>query len=125
MTINDTFLAKEKAEQEQCKQHSVSYAQNLGERVNEALLDPKFIKKVTPLLKEKGAVQFSDVGCLCQGGACSIQQGFTKYCKEAIDFWKQEGVMVKFSICSGLTVQPNVYFNISNCYPKVTLFNND
>ena len=125
MTIKDEFLAKEKAKQEQQKQDRLDYAKNLGEQINQALLDPKFIEKVTPLLKEKGAVQFSDVGCLCQGGYCSKQQGFTKYCQEAIDFWKQEGVMVKFSMGSGLTVKPNVYFSISTWYPKVTLFSND
>lgn len=125
MTIKDKFLAKEKAKEEQREQNRINYVKDLGEKLNKALLDPKFIKKVTPLLEEKGSVQFSDVGCLCQSGECYRQQGFTTYCQEAIAFWKQEGVTVKFSISSGLTVEPYVSFNSSNYYPKVTLFSND
>lgn len=125
MTNKDKFIAKEKTEQEEREKNRIKYIKNLGEAINEALLNPKFIEKVTPLLEEYGSVQFSDVGCLCQGGACSDQQGFTKYCKEAINFWEKEGVIVKFSISSGLTVKPDVYFNISTCYQKVNLFGYD
>ena len=104
MTNKDKFVEKVKIEKEEHEKNSIKYIKKLGETINEALLNPKFIEKVTPLLKEYGSVQFSDVGCLCQGGACSKQQGFKKYCKEAIEFWEKEGVNVKFSIRSGLTV---------------------
>ena len=125
MTNKDKFIAKEKTEQEEREKNNIKYIKNLGEAINEALLNPKFIEKVTPLLEEYGSVQFSDVGCLCQGGACSKQQGFTKYCKEAIDFWEKEGVKVQFSINSGLTVRSDVVFNIYNSCPNVTLYSND
>ena len=71
MTISDKFLEKERFEKEQREQERRDYAKNLGERINKALLDPAFVEKVIPILVERGAVQFSDVGCLGQGGFCS------------------------------------------------------
>lgn len=65
MTNKDKFIAKEKTEQEEREKNRIKYIKNLGEAINEALLNPKFIEKVTPLLEEYGSVQFSDVGCLC------------------------------------------------------------
>ena len=125
MTIQESFLAKEKEEKDRQHQKRVAYARDLGERINKALLDPKFIQKVTPLLKERGAVSFSDVGCLCQGGACSDKQGFTDYCKESIDFWKKEGVRIIFSIDSGLSVKEKDTDLDISYYPKVNLYSND
>lgn len=125
MTIADKFLEKEQFEKEQREQERHDYAKNLGERINKALLDPAFIEKVTPILEERGAVQFSDVGCLCQGGFCSNQKGFTEYCQEAREFWKNEGVNIKFSIKSGLVVaghQADLFFGYN---PKVTLYSNE
>ena len=125
MTIADKFLENKRQEQAQQEQKRREYAKNLGERVNKALLDPAFIQKVTPLLEERGAVQFSDVGCLCQGGFCSNQKGFTAYCQEAVEFWRSEGVKVSFSIKSGLTVdgyRADLFFG---SYPKVTLYSNE
>ena len=125
MTIAGKFLEKEQLKQEQQEQKRRDSARNLGERINRALLDPAFIEKVTPILVERGAVQFSDVGCLCQGGFCSNQKGFTAYCQEAIDFWKNEGVAIQFSIKSGLVVaghHADLFFGYNS---KVTLFSND
>ena len=125
MTIAGKFLEKEQLKQEQQEQKRRDSARNLGERINRALLDPAFIEKVTPILVERGAVQFSDVGCLCQGGFCSNQKGFTAYCQEAIDFWKNEGINIQFSIKSGLVVagcHADIFFGYN---PKVTLFSND
>lgn len=125
MTIAGKFLEKEQLKQEQQEQKRRDSARNLGERINRAFLDPAFIEKVTPILVERGAVQFSDVGCLCQGGFCSNQKGFTAYCQEAIDFWKNEGVAIQFSIKSGLVVaghHADLFFGYN---PKVTLFSND
>ena len=125
MTIADKFLENKRQGQEQQEQKRRDSARNLGERINKALLDPAFIEKVTPILVERGAVQFSDVGCLCQSGFCSDQKGFTAYCQEAIDFWKNEGVSIQFSIKSGLVVaghHADLFFGYN---PKVTLFSND
>ena len=125
MTIADKFLEKEQLKKEQQEQKRRDSARNLGERINNALLDPAFIEKVTPILVEHGAVQFSDVGCLCQGGFCSDQKGFTAHCQEAIDFWKNEGINIQFSIKSGLVVagrHADIFFGYN---PKVTLFSND
>ena len=125
MTIADKFLEKERLEKEQREQEKRNYAKNLGERINKALLDPAFIEKVTPLLVERGAVQFSDVGCLCQGGFCSNQKGFTEYCQEAREFWKNEGVDIQFSIKSGLVVaghHADLFFGYN---PKVALYSNE
>lgn len=125
MTIAGKFLEKEQLKQEQQEQKRRDSARNLGERINRALLDPAFVQKVIPILVERGAVGFSDVGCLCQSGFCSDQKGFTAYCQEAIDFWKNEGVGIQFSIKSGLVVaghHADLFFGYN---PKVTLFSND
>lgn len=124
MTIADKFLEKEKKEKEQQDQIRLNYAKNLGLRLNEALLDIHFIQKVTPLLEQYGAVQFSDVGCLCQEGCCSAKKGFPTYCQEAIDFWNKEGVHVKLGISSGLSVKPNPDF-LFRSYPNVTVYSNN
>lgn len=125
MTIQESFLAKEKEERDRQHQKRIAYARTLGENINKALLEPKFIQKVTPLLKEHGRVSFSDVGCLCQSGVCSDQQGFTDYCKKAIDFWEKEGVYVIFSIESGLSVKRESADLDLSYYPNVKLYSND
>lgn len=124
MTIRDKFLENEKMKRDEEHKERIAYIKSLGERINKALLDPKFIKKVTPILEERGAVEFSDAGCLCQGGACYKQEGFTDYCKEAVNFWAKEGVYVKFGIDSGLVIDKETYFGMGNCYPKVELYGN-
>ena len=123
MTIADKFLEKERIKKEQEEQNRLNYAKNLGEKINKALLNPTFIQKVTPLLEQYGAVQFSDVGCLCQEGCCSAKKGFPSYCQEAIDFWNKEGVHVKLGISSGLSVKPNPDF-LCRSYPTVTVYTN-
>ena len=125
MTIRDKFLENEKMKRDEEHKERIAYIKSLGERINKALLDPKFIKKVTPILEERGAVEFSDAGCLCRGGACSKQIGFTDYCKEAVDFWAKEGVHVKFGINSGLAIDKKTYFGMGNYYPKVKLYGDD
>ena len=125
MTIADKFLEKEQLKQEQQEQKRRDSARNLGERINRALLDPAFIEKVTPILVERGAVGFSDVGCLCQSGFCSDQKGFVAYCQEAIDFWKNEGVDIQFSIKSGLVVAGHRAGLFFGYHPKVTLYSNE
>lgn len=92
MTIQETFLKKEQQKQEEKQKQAQTYVKELGEKINNALLNPKFIKKVTPLLEEKGEVRFSDAGCLCQGGFCSHQKGFTDFCQEAIVFFGKKKV---------------------------------
>ena len=89
MTIADKFLEKEKKEKEQQDQIRLNYAKNLGLRLNEALLDVAFIQKVTPLLEQYGAVQFSDVGCLCQEGCCSAKKRFSNLLSRSYRFLEQ------------------------------------
>ena len=125
MTIKDKYLQKQQAKQEERKQSQHEYVKELGEKLNKALLDPKFIQKATPLLEKHGRVRFSDVGCLCQGGFCEKQKGFTKYCQEAIDYWKSEGVDVKFSITSGLMVLGVGGYFERYTEPSTTLWSND
>ena len=103
-TIRERFLKTQEEEKERKIREQQEYAKKLGEDLNAALLDPKFIERATKILEEKGAVGFNDVGCLCQGGACERQKGFTKYTKEAEKFWKEQGVRVSFSISSGLHI---------------------
>lgn len=103
-TIRERFLKTEEERKEREIREQQEYAKNLGERLNAALLDPKFIERATKILEEKGAVGFNDVGCLCQGGFCERQKGFTEYTKEAEKFWEEQGVRVRFSINSGLLV---------------------
>lgn len=124
MTIADKFLEKERIKKEQKELTRLNYAKNLGERINKALLNPAFIQKVTPLLEQYGAVQFSDVGCLCQEGCCSAKKGFPTYCQEAIDFWNKEGIHVKLGVSSGLSVKPNPDF-LCRSYPNITIYTNN
>lgn len=103
-TIRERFLKTQEEEREREIREQQEYARKLGERLNAALLDPEFIERATKILEKVGAVGFNDVGCLCQGGDCSRQKGFTEYIKEAEKFWGEQGVEIRFSIMSGLCV---------------------
>lgn len=125
MTIKDRFLKKEETERNEREKSRLKFVEDLGRELNAALLDPKFIQKATPLLEEHGCVRFTDVGCLCQSGLCEKQRGFKEYCQEAIEYWKTEGVDVRFDITSGLEVQGSGKYVSRDSYPSTTLLSNN
>ena len=59
----------------------------------------------TKELIEYGAIQLTGVGCLCQGGGCSDQKGFTNYVTKAFDYWNKQGVVVQLGIDSHLYIK--------------------
>ena len=96
-TIRERYLESQEKEKEWMIRWQKEYDKKLGEGLNAALLNPKFIERATKILEEKGAVGFNDVEYLSR-------RGFIEYIKEAEKFWKEQGVRVSFSINSGLYV---------------------
>lgn len=96
-TIRERYLESQEKEKEWMIRWQKEYDKKLGEGLNAALLNPKFIERATKILEEKGAVGFNDVEYLSR-------RGFIEYIKEAEKFWEEQGVKVSFSINSGLYV---------------------
>lgn len=105
MTIKEQFLKNLENQETEKELRQKAYAKQLGEKINAALLDPGFIDRATKALIEHGAIELTDVGCLCQGGGCSDQKGFTNYVTEAFDYWGEQDVVVQFGINSYLYVE--------------------
>ena len=123
MTIKEQFLKNLENQETEKGLRQKSYAKQLGEKINAALLDPEFIERATKNLIEHGAIELTDVGCLCQGGGCSDQKGFTNYVTEAINYWCKENVIIKFGINSYLHVEDVPIENLM--YPRrIKLYNN-
>ena len=105
MTIKEQFLKNLENQETEKELRQKAYAKQLGEKINAALLDPEFIDRATKALIEHGAIELTDVGCLCQDGGCSDQKGFTNYVTEAFDYWGEQDVVVQFGINSYLYVE--------------------
>lgn len=122
MTIKEQFLKNLENQETEKELRRKSYAKQLGEKINAALLDPEFIERATKDLIEHGAIQLTGVGCLCQNGCCSDQKGFTNYVTEAFDYWNEQDVVVQFGINSYLYVEDTPIDRVQ--YPrKVRLYN--
>lgn len=122
MTIKDQFLKNLENQETEKELKRKAYAKQLGEKINAALLDPEFIDRATNALIEHGAIELTDVGCLCQGGGCSDQKGFTNYVIEAFNYWDEQDVVVQFGINSYLYVEDVPIDRVQ--YPrKVRLYN--
>lgn len=122
MTIKEQFLKNLETQETEKGLRKKAYAKQLGEKINAALLDPGFIDRATKALIEHGAIELTDVGCLCQGGRCSDQKGFTNYVTEAFDYWGEQDVVVQFGINSYLYVEDAPIDRVQ--YPrKVRLYN--
>lgn len=122
MTIKEQFLKNLENQETEKELRQKAYAKQLGEKINVALLDPEFIKRATKALIEHGAIELTDVGCLCQSGGCSDQKGFTNYVTEAFDYWDEQDVVVQFGINSYLYVEDAPIDRVQ--YPrKVRLYN--
>ena len=123
MTIKEQFLKNLENQETEKQLKQKSYAKQLGEKINAALLDPEFIERATKNLIEHGAIELTDIGCLCQGGGCSDQKGFTNYVTEAFDYWHNENVIIKFGINSKLYIEGVPVENLM--YPRrIKLYNN-
>lgn len=123
MTIKERFLKNLENQETEKELRRKTYAKQLGEKINAALLDPEFIERATKALIEHGVIELTDVGCLCQGGGCSDQKGFTNYVTEAFDYWGKQDVVVQFGIDSHLYVKGAPGERLM--YPrKVRLYNN-
>lgn len=122
MSIKEQFLKNLENQETEKELRRKAYAKQLGEKINAALLNPEFIDRATKALIEHGAIELTDVGCLCQGGGCSDQKGFTNYVIEAINYWHKENVIIKFGINSYLHVEDVPVENLM--YPKrIKLYN--
>lgn len=123
MTIKEQFLKNLENQETEKELRRKAYAKQLGEKINAALLDPEFIERATKALIEHGAIELTDVGCLCQGGGCSDQKGFTNYVTKAFDYWTEQDVTIKFGINSYLHVEDVPVENLM--YPRrIKLYNN-
>lgn len=123
MTIKEQFLKNLENQETEKELRRKAYAKQLGEKINAALLDPEFIERATKALIEHGVIELTDVGCLCQGGGCSDQKGFTNYVTEAFDYWAEQDIVVQFGIDSYLYVKGAPIDRVQ--YPrKVRLYNN-
>lgn len=122
MTIKEQFLKNLENQETEKELRRKAYAKQLGEKINTALLNPEFIERATKDLIEHGAIELTDVGCLCQGGGCSDQKGFTNYVTEAFNYWAEQSVTIQFGIDSYLYVEDVPVMNFK--YPrKVKLYN--
>ena len=122
MTIKEQFLKNLENQETEKQLKQKSYAKQLGEKINAALLDPEFIERAAKNLIEHGAIELIDVGCLCQGGGCSDQKGFKNYVTEDFDYWDKQDVVVQFGINSYLYVENAPIDRVQ--YPrKVRLYN--
>ena len=122
MAIKEQFLKNLENQKTEKQLRQKAYAKQLGEIINTALLDPEFIERATKALIEHGAIELTDVGCLCQDGGCSDQKGFTNYVTEAFDYWDKQDVVVQFGINSYLYVEDAPIDRVQ--YPrKVRLYN--
>lgn len=122
MTIKEQFLKNLENQETEKELKRKTYAKQLGEKINAALLDPEFIERATKDLIEHGAIELTDVGCLCQGGGCSDQKGFTNYVTEAFEYWNEQDVVIQFGINSYLYVEDAPIDRVQ--YPrKVRLYN--
>lgn len=123
MTIKEQFLKNLENQETEKELRRKAYSKQLGEKINAALLDPEFIERATKALIEHGAIELTDVGCLCQGGGCSDQKGFTNYVTEAFDYWNEQDVVVQFRINSYLYVEDAPIDRVQ--YPRrIKLYNN-
>lgn len=122
MTIKEQFLKNLENQETEKELKRKIYAKQLGEKINAALLDPEFIERATKALIEHGAIELTDVGCLCQGGGCSDQKGFTNYVTNAFEYWNEQDVVIQFGINSYLYVEDAPINRVQ--YPrKVRLYN--
>lgn len=123
MTIKEQFLKNLENQETEKELKRKTYAKQLGEKINAALLDPEFIERATKALIKHGAIQLTDIGCKCQDGGCSDQKGFTNYVTEAFDYWNKQDVVIQFGIDSYLYVEDAPIDRVQ--YPrKVRLYNN-
>lgn len=123
MTIKEQFLKNLENQETEKELRRKAYAKQLGEKINAALLDPEFIDRATKALIEHGAIELTDVRCLCQGGGCSDQKGFTNYVTEAFNYWDEQDVVVQFGINSYLYVEDAPIDRVQ--YPRrIKLYNN-
>lgn len=123
MTIKEQFLKNLENQETEKELKRKTYAKQLDEKINAALLDPEFIEQATKALIEHGAIQLTDIGCKCQAGGCSDQKGFTNYVKEAFNYWNEQDVIVQFGIDSYLYVKGTPGERL--IYPrKIRLYNN-
>lgn len=122
MTIKEQFLKNLENQETEKELRRKAYAKQLGEKINAALLDPEFIERATKDLIEHGVIELTDVGCLCQGGGCSDQKGFTNYVTDAFEYWNEQDVVIQFGINSYLYVEDAPIDRVK--YPrKVRLYN--
>ena len=110
MTIAEKFKQKEKLQKMERLNNEANRRKTLASTIeNKVFKNKKVINKITELLIDSGQVTVTGLGCLCQGGLCSWQKGFTEYLTQYEKEWNKEGIEVRYCI-SGLT------FNVKGKY---------
>ena len=110
MTIAEKFKEKEKLQKMNRLNNEANKRKTLASTIeNKVFKNKEIINKITELLIDYGQVTVTGLGCLCQGGLCSWQKGFTEYLTQYEKEWNKEGIEVRYGI-DGLT------FNVEGKY---------
>lgn len=88
----------------------------LANTVLKAFQNKEMIEDITQLLIKNGSVTVKGFGCLCQGGMCSWQKGFTDYLETLYKEWEIKGVSIRYGI-------PGVTLSVNNVYPGYSTIN--
>ena len=99
MTIAEKFKQKEKLQKMNRLNNEANKRKTLASTIeNKVFKNKKIINKITELLIDYGKVTVTGLGCLCQGGLCSWQKGFTEYLTQYKKEWSEEGIEVRYGI---------------------------
>ena len=117
MTIAEKFKQKEKLQKIKRLNNEANKRKELASTIeNKVFKNKKIINKITELLIDSGQITVTGLGCLCQGGFCSWQKGFTEYLTQYEKEWAEEGIEIRYGI-DGVT------FNVPGKYQPFSYSN--
>ena len=110
MNIAEMFKQKEEVKKKEKMNNEMNKRIKLANSIeNKLFKNKKVIQEVVKALVDFGQVTVTGLGCLCQGGLCSWQKGFTDHLKKYEEEWAKEGIEIRYGI-DGVT------FNVSGEY---------
>ena len=111
MTIAEMYKQKEEIRKNEIRKNEANKRIELANSIEEKLFkNEKAIQEVVKTLMDYGKVTVTGLGCLCQGGFCRWQKGFTNYLKKYENEWAEEGIEIRYGI-DGVT------FNVAGNNP--------